>query len=343
MKKTNSNDRIVGIIKRILPFAFIFLIGALSGIAFIQGPRLQTRDWKKLSSFFEKETDLPSSFPNPSHLAPMNGIDPSLADRYWEKWHLVTSRYRKDTGHTRIIYANDVAWNSMQRRLPKYPDGSMFAKAVFESAGDPVFPASIIPRVYKEVEFMKKDSAAFAKTEGWGFSWYFYDGSAERPPQTTDEINSMTPSCISCHTIIKDRDYVFAVPVFQQWYEKDPSVDRSVFEMQFKKVPRGELSEPVQRIIKQYGPTDLKTYQVYTMDEFKTGQRMAIVSVAKFTERDGLPHLVMGLKGENFVYTFPNQDDSCIGYFMTEHMSPQIVLHGSVCDGKLIPKETLSR
>jgi hypothetical protein len=40
---------------------------------------------------------------NLSSFNEVNGINPKKIDRFWEDWHLVTVRYRKDNGEQRFV------------------------------------------------------------------------------------------------------------------------------------------------------------------------------------------------------------------------------------------------
>ena len=65
----------------------------------------------------------------------------------------------------------------------------------------------------KNVDFMVKDSKRFADSGGWGWAVFEYDAATQtfrpgdansKPPQANDA------KCgLACHTIVKNRDYVF--------------------------------------------------------------------------------------------------------------------------------------
>ena len=56
----------------------------------------------------------------------MNGLQLKDYPDFETKWHLVTVRYRKDTGEQRFTYANDIAWTAMNagpdgEKIKNYP------------------------------------------------------------------------------------------------------------------------------------------------------------------------------------------------------------------------------
>lgn len=69
----------------------------------------------------------------------MNDISMDQYPEFEKNWKLVTVRYREDSGELRFVYANDLAYQSMQELNPKYPEGSVFAKIGLLSEDDPQF------------------------------------------------------------------------------------------------------------------------------------------------------------------------------------------------------------
>jgi hypothetical protein len=70
-----------------------------------------------------------------------------------------------------------------------------------------------VPDAQHDTDFMVKDSKRFADSGGWGYAEFEYDPAsatfrpgttADSPPQANDA------KCgFGCHTIVKNRDYVF--------------------------------------------------------------------------------------------------------------------------------------
>ena len=61
-----------------------------------------------------------------------------------------------------------------------------------------------MPGQFVHAEFMLKDSKKYSDTYGWG--WARWVGSDQNP------FNKGAQVCISCHTPVKDRDWVFTEP-----------------------------------------------------------------------------------------------------------------------------------
>jgi hypothetical protein len=282
--------------------------------------------------------------PDPSELRPMNGIDPKVATKYWERWHFVTTRYRKDNDQMRIVFANDLAWEAMVKRSKSYPEGAMFAKAIFHGGNDPVFPASVIPGTYFELELMKKDSKAYRKTGGWGFALWIY------PHDTHSRAKEEMKSCFSCHSLVAKRDHVFALPAFLQWQNKDSSISESHFEKAFDLVNTSELKGYEKRLLENYAKRPFDKFKHFQLESFNTGQRNSIASVAQFTVKSGVPHLVTGKNASGFLLITPmtkeekkefektdefkqksDEDGECVNYAMTAYRAPNTVDSGHVC------------
>ena len=70
-----------------------------------------------------------------------------------------------------------------------------------------------MPGALHDVDFMAKDSKRFADSGGWGYGEFEYDAASDtfRPGTTTDTPpQEHDAKCgFACHTIVKNRDYVF--------------------------------------------------------------------------------------------------------------------------------------
>jgi hypothetical protein len=95
-----------------------------------------------------------------------------------------------------------------------FPDGAMMAKIHWNPKKQELYPGEpVVPGTLHDVDFMVKDSKRFADSGGWGWAAFEYDVAsgafrpatmASRPPQANDA------KCgLACHTVVKDRDYVF--------------------------------------------------------------------------------------------------------------------------------------
>lgn len=135
----------------------------------------------------------------------MNGYKLSDYAQFEKNWKLVTVRYRKDTGEMRFTYANDLAFQTLQKGLVDYPDGSIFAKIGLKTQEDPGFPSSAVPSGARRYQLMVRDKKKHNKTDGWGYALFDRDGFVFPEP-----VETQTAACAACHHIIPERGYVFS-------------------------------------------------------------------------------------------------------------------------------------
>ncbi len=135
----------------------------------------------------------------------MNGIFFDRVKDFTKTWHLVTVRYRQDSGEQRFTYANDIAYKAMQSLKPDYPDGAMFGKVAFMTEDDPAFTSSKIPSGARRFQIMLKNKKAYPESNGWGYALFDSSGNL-----FNEDIKSKTQSCVACHQIVPERDYVFS-------------------------------------------------------------------------------------------------------------------------------------
>ena len=133
----------------------------------------------------------------------------------YENWQVVS--VSEDGGLMAVILANAVMMDAYRAGVPgngkPFPDGSRMAKIHWNPKKLETFPAATVPGTQHDVDFMVKDSKRFADTGGWGWAVFEYEASsgtftpgtsANTPPQGNDA------KCgFACHTIVKQRDFVF--------------------------------------------------------------------------------------------------------------------------------------
>jgi hypothetical protein len=134
----------------------------------------------------------------------------------YEDWQLVS--ISEDHGLMAAIVANPLMIEAYRAGVPgngkPFPDGSKMAKIHWTTTKLKTFPAATVPDEQHDVDFMVKDGKRFADSGGWGYAAFEYDSAsntfvpgtpANTPPQRNDA------KCgFACHTIVKDRDYVFS-------------------------------------------------------------------------------------------------------------------------------------
>lgn len=123
----------------------------------------------------------------------------------FQKWHLVTVRYRRDTDEMRFTYANDLAWETLQKGETDFPDGAVFAKTGIATQEDPEFTSSAVPSGAIRYQFMVMDKKKHPNEAGWGYA--LFDAGGHTFP---DKPEAQIGACHACHEIAKDRGYVFS-------------------------------------------------------------------------------------------------------------------------------------
>jgi hypothetical protein len=134
----------------------------------------------------------------------------------YESWQLIsTSQSDKAVA---AILGNPAMIDAYRAGIPgngkPFPDGAKMAKIHWAPMKNVTAPGQpTVSGALHDVDFMVKDSKRFADGGGWGYAFFKYDvasdtfapgTTADEPPQGNDA------KCgVACHTIAKDRDYVF--------------------------------------------------------------------------------------------------------------------------------------
>jgi hypothetical protein len=143
-----------------------------------------------------------------------NGLSFSEAKGY-ESWQLVS--VSMDGPLIAGIVANPVMIDAYKAGVPgngkPFPDGAKMAKIHWTPKTLETFPNATVPGSLHDIDIMVKDRKRFADSGGWGYAVFDYDAksdtfapgtTADTPPQGNDA------KCgFACHTIVKNRDYVF--------------------------------------------------------------------------------------------------------------------------------------
>jgi Cytochrome P460 len=133
----------------------------------------------------------------------------------YESWETVAVSYNGRAlavtlGNPAMIAAYKAGFPANGKTVP---DGAKMAKVHWVPKPNAFFPDAMVPGVQHDMDFMVKDSKRFADGGGWGYAYFLYDAAsdtfrpataADTPPQNNDA------KCgVACHTIAKDKDYVF--------------------------------------------------------------------------------------------------------------------------------------
>jgi len=122
-------------------------------------------------------------------------------------WRAISTTDRFDNGTLRVILANDVAIRALETsRFSPWPDGATFAKVAWNAESDG--SGVVKPGEFRQVEFMAKDAARYAATQGWG--WGRWLGTELNPYGKTA---AFTEECTGCHAPMRANDFVFTMPI----------------------------------------------------------------------------------------------------------------------------------
>jgi len=141
-------------------------------------------------------------------LASENAHSPSHGIPYpdgWKEWATIAVSHRNDNNTLRVIVGNDIAAEAARSgNTNPWPDGAILGKVVWKDTELKDWPAATAPGEFVHAEFMFKDTTNFTETYGWG--WARWVGLEQ------EAFDGGMQVCISCHTPVKNRDWVFTDP-----------------------------------------------------------------------------------------------------------------------------------
>jgi hypothetical protein len=154
---------------------------------------------------FTKPVELPGS--QDGVKAVSTGI--SIPVNYKDMRVLSVAR-RMDNKTMRYILGNDIAIEAARSgKTNPWPVGTILAKLVWKEGKHDKWPTAIVPEKFVHAEFMLKNAEKYSSTGGWGYArWLGKDQKPYEKPFGSEEKYSGN-ECMSCHTPVKDRDYVF--------------------------------------------------------------------------------------------------------------------------------------
>jgi len=123
----------------------------------------------------------------------------------WQNWATIAVSHRTDNNTIRAILGNDVAVKAARSGNTKpWPDGAILGKVVWEDTQHEHWQTATAPGNFVHAEFMFRNSEKYAESYGWG--WARWVGLEQKPFEKGMQV------CISCHTPVKNRDWVFTDP-----------------------------------------------------------------------------------------------------------------------------------
>jgi hypothetical protein len=123
----------------------------------------------------------------------------------WQNWAAIAVTHRIDNNTMRIILGNDVAVRAARSgNTNPWPDNAILGKVVWKEKRLEDWDEAVVPAELVHVEFMLKDTQKYKEGYGWGYARWL--GEEQTP------FNKGSESCISCHTPVEERDWVFTEP-----------------------------------------------------------------------------------------------------------------------------------
>jgi hypothetical protein len=133
---------------------------------------------------------------------PSNNIDYPVG---WQNWSPIAVSHRTDNNTIRVILGNSIAVEAARMgKINPWPDGTILGKVVWKDKQLKDWKAATAPGEFVHAEFMFRDSKKYNETYGWG--WARWLSISQKP------FNDGGQSCITCHTPVKNRNWVFTDP-----------------------------------------------------------------------------------------------------------------------------------
>ncbi len=123
----------------------------------------------------------------------------------WQNWATIAVSHRTDNKTLRTILGNEIAVKAAREgKTNPWPDGAILGKVVWKDAQHETWQAAQAPGKFVHAEFMFKDAKKYKDTYGWG--WARWVGLEQKPFEKGAQV------CTSCHTPVKNNDWVFTHP-----------------------------------------------------------------------------------------------------------------------------------
>ena len=127
----------------------------------------------------------------------------------YPNWRVISMSHRVDNHTVRAILGNDIAIKAAREgRTNPWPDGAVLGKVVWKETEKPTWKTAIVPDEFVHAEFIFRDAKKWADN-GTGWGWARWVG-GEQKPYGKDA--GFSQECISCHTPVKDNNWVFTRP-----------------------------------------------------------------------------------------------------------------------------------
>ena len=138
----------------------------------------------------------------PDLTMPDNGLKFKEIEGY-KNYKIIATHFREDKNELRYILANELAYKAYAANQ-KFPDGSKIVKIGWDVKKMSNFKVALEANEVQRVEYMIKDGKKFNKNPGnWGYARFV------KSDGKYDSWDKGTNSCISCHNLAKNNDFLF--------------------------------------------------------------------------------------------------------------------------------------
>lgn len=232
-------------------------------------------------------------------------IDPELFRHFWEKWGLVTTRYKPDGEEMRFTYANKLAAETLAKGDYPFPEGAVIAKIGAKAAHDPSFNSSIVPGSIVRIQVMLKKANDPNAHDGWVYALY---APKYRGALTAAE----SQACHACHLMVPERDMVFSQPfpvAFGATLATMP--DDQPFADKFKPVALAALKPGIRAALEQHKPIPEKI-QLLEMPTFSGTLFESREILNRLARKHWQAYVLSAPDGRQFLISLPDATGGCV-------------------------------
>lgn len=121
----------------------------------------------------------------------------------YKNYKIIASHFRTDKNEIRYILANDIALKAYNEGTT-FPNGSKIVKIGWTIKKMDNFNVALETDKIQRIEYMIKDNKQFIQNPGnWGYARFIKKENIYIP------FKKGTTSCVSCHNLAKENDYLF--------------------------------------------------------------------------------------------------------------------------------------
>jgi len=122
----------------------------------------------------------------------------------YQNYKIVATHFRTDKNEIRYVLANKIAFKAFKNGTLPFPEGSKLVKIGWSVKTIPLFKPALEADKIQRIEYMIKSKSKFSKNPGfWGYARF-----VKKEGKYSTWQNG-TESCITCHNITKDNNYVW--------------------------------------------------------------------------------------------------------------------------------------